>query len=95
MIEVWDEGRCVCRWQRTRASHHSSSPECQSQRARYPEDDARRVCEQLSDKVCSTKVERGFDLLTQLFTRYGRRMLAYEVVADEFGVVLVGQPDDG
>ncbi len=62
------------------------------QRAGFAEDDARRICEHLYDKLYSTKVERGFDLLTQLFIRYGRRMLAYEVVRDDFGVLLIGQP---
>ena len=38
------------------------------------------------------KVERQFGMLEQLFIRYGRRMLAYEVVRDAFGVLLVGQP---
>jgi hypothetical protein len=67
-------------------------PEFQSQRASFPADDARRVCEHLYDKLCSTKVERALDLLTQLFIRYGRRMLAYEVVQDDFGVLAIGQP---
>jgi hypothetical protein len=64
----------------------------QSQRAAFPDDDASRVCEHLYDKLCSTKVTRAFELLAQLFIRYGRRMLAYQVVQDDFGVLLIGQP---
>ena len=61
-------------------------------RASFPADDARRVCEHLYDKLYATKVERTFDLLVQLCIRYGRRMMAYQVVRDDFGVLLVGQP---
>jgi hypothetical protein len=48
------------------------------------------VCEHLYGKLCSTKVERSFDLLSQLLIRYGRRMLTYEVVHDDLGVLLIG-----
>ena len=58
----------------------------------FPLDDARRVCEHLYDKLNSTKVERAFERLVQLFIRYGRTMYTYRVVSDDQGTFLIGQP---
>ena len=57
-----------------------------------PLHDGRRICAHIYDKLYATKVERGFDPLVQLFIRYGRTMFVYHVVADDLGVMIVGQP---
>jgi hypothetical protein len=67
-------------------------PGWQAQRAMFPADDARRVCEHLYDKLNSTKAERAFDRLVQLFICYGRTMYAYRVLLDDHGTFLIGQP---
>ena len=67
-------------------------PECRSQRAAFPVGDVRRVCPHLYDKLYSTKVERDFDLIVQLFIRYGRSMLSYRLIADDLGEFVIGQP---
>src|SRR5687767_9922669 len=53
--------------------------EFRSQRASFPAGDVRRVCPHLYEKLYSTKVERDFALIVQLFIRYGRRMLSYRL----------------
>jgi hypothetical protein len=50
------------------------------------------VCAHIYDKLYATKVERAFDPLLQLFIRYGRSMLSYQMVEDELGVLAIGQP---
>ena len=67
-------------------------PEFRSQRTAFPSGDVRRVCPHLYDKLYSTKVERDFDLIVQLFIRYGRRMLSYRLIADDLGEFAIGQP---
>lgn len=69
-----------------------SCPEFVSQRSAFPSDDARRVCAHLYDKLCSTKVERAFGPIAQLFIRYGRGMLSYRVVQDDLGTLVIGEP---
>lgn len=61
-------------------------------RAEFPADDARRICAHLYDKLTTTKVERTFDPLLQLFIRYGRSMYTYRVAVGERGTLLVGEP---
>lgn len=61
-------------------------------RASFPPEDARRVCVHLYDKLYQTKVERTFDPLIQLFIRYGREMLTYRLVEDDFGRFVIGFP---
>lgn len=67
-------------------------PEFNSTRTAFPPDDARRVCAHIYDKLYSTKVERSFDPIVQLFIRYGRTMPDYRVVEDDFGQLVIGQP---
>lgn len=67
-------------------------PEWEAQRSGFPPGDARRVCAHIYDKLYATKVERMFDPLLQLFIRYRRSMFSYRVVADDLGVILLGQP---
>jgi hypothetical protein len=69
-----------------------SCPDFATNRAAFPSNDPRRVCAHLYDKLYSTKAEKGFDLLVQLFVRYGRTMLSFHIVDDDFGVLLLGQP---
>jgi hypothetical protein len=69
-----------------------SCPDWRAQRARFPPDDARRICEHIYDKLYATKVERTFDPLLQLFIRYGREMFSYRVITDGLGSFVVGQP---
>lgn len=71
-----------------------SCPDWVSQRAGFPGDDARRVCAHIYDKLYSTKAEKPFNALQQLFIRYGRTMLAYRMVEDDLGVLVIGQPFD-
>ena len=63
-------------------------------RAGFPETDPRRVCAHLYDKLYSTKVEREFDPVVQLFIRYGRNMLTLRVVDEPDCVLVIGQPFD-
>lgn len=70
-----------------------SCPDWTTHRAGFPADDVRRVCEHhIYDKLYSTKAEKEFDPLLQLFIRYGRTMLTYRIVSDDLGVMVVGQP---
>jgi hypothetical protein len=69
--------------------------EWQHQRAAFPAGDLRRVCAHLYDKLYSTKAEAGFDELAKLFIRYGRSMLAYQMVEDDFGRLVIGVPWPG
>lgn len=50
------------------------------------------MCAHIYDKLYSTKVERTFDPIVQLFIRYGRTMHDYRVVTDALGVLIIGQP---
>lgn len=54
--------------------------------------DVRRVCEHLYDKLYQTKAERAVDPLVQLFIRYGRSMLTYQLVEDALGRFVIGLP---
>ncbi len=67
-------------------------PEFKSRRARFAYNDARRICAHIFDKLYSTKAERSFDPLLQLFIRYGRSMYSYRLVTDEGGRFVLGQP---
>lgn len=67
-------------------------PEFESQRAGFAPDDARRVCAHIYDKLYSTKVERTFDPVVQLFIRYGRSMFSYRLIEDALGMLVIGQP---
>jgi len=69
-----------------------SCPEGATTRAGFPAGDVRRVCAHLYDKLYATKAERSFTPLQQLFIRYGRTMTDCDVVVDERGVVVVGEP---
>jgi len=67
-------------------------PDFESRRAGFAPADARRVCEHIYDKLYATKAERSFDLILQLFIRYGRSMYSYRIVADDIGRFVLGQP---
>jgi hypothetical protein len=67
-------------------------PDFQSRRAAFPPSDVRRVCEHIYDKLYATKAEREFDLILQLFIRYGRSMYDYTLVTGELGRFAIGQP---
>jgi hypothetical protein len=67
-------------------------PEFESQRAEFAPTDARRVCAHIYDKLYSTKAERTFEPIVQLFIRYGRGMRSYRLIADDLGLLVFGQP---
>ena len=74
------------------ARFQCTCPEWEHSRVGFPPGDVRRVCAHIYDKLLSTKLERTFDPILQLFIRYGRSMLSCHVLADELGVFIVGQP---
>ena len=61
-------------------------------RMAFSQGDARRVCEHLYEKLYQTKAEPAFDPLVQLFIRYGRTMLTYQLVEDALGRFVIGFP---
>ena len=63
-------------------------------RTGFPGTDPRRVCVHLYDKLYSTKAERNFDPVVQLFIRYGRNMLTARTVDEPDCVLVMGQPFD-
>jgi hypothetical protein len=69
-----------------------SCEEFRADRANFSFGDVRRVCAHLYEKLYTTKVEREFELIVQLFVRYGRRMLTYQLMADDLGEFVIGQP---